>query len=307
MVRIAIYMRLSKEDEKDCRKEESNSIRNQRALAEAYVKDHFKEYKLLEFQDDGYTGTNFDRPGVTALLKEVKDGKIDCIVVKDFSRFSRDYIELGSYIEQIFPFMKVRFISINDRYDSDEREQRGGILDIRFKHLLYDLYSKDLSVKGKSSLEVKKKQGLYISGNCPFGYEKAAGNRHMLVIAEDEAQVVRKIFDMSASGFTSSQIAKVVWENTMICAILRNRVYVGDMIYGRYERLQVGGKNRQKPKDEWKIFMNHHEPIIEREVFEAVQERRGSSKNVMGERLCQWDGGVCQQPERCVCRRSGAV
>lgn len=312
MVRIAIYMRLSKEDEKNCRKEESNSIRNQRALAEAYVKDHFKEYKLLEFQDDGYTGTNFDRPGVTALLKEVKDGKIDCIVVKDFSRFSRDYIELGSYIEQIFPFMKVRFISINDRYDSDEREQRGGILDIRFKHLLYDLYSKDLSVKVKSSLEVKKKQGLYISGNCPFGYEKAAGNRHMLVIAEDEAQVVRKIFDMSASGFTSSQIAKVfnqegiktpiqfkmekgrssrapkggrfVWENTMICAILRNRVYVGDMIYGRYERLQVGGKNRQKPKDEWKIFMNHHEPIIEREVFEAVQERRGSSKNVMGER-----------------------
>ena len=107
MVRIAIYMRLSKEDEKDCRKEESNSIRNQRALAEAYVKDHFKENKLLEFQDDGYTGTNFDRPGVTALLKEVKDGKIDCIVVKDFSRFSRDYIELGSYIEQIFPFMKV--------------------------------------------------------------------------------------------------------------------------------------------------------------------------------------------------------
>lgn len=223
-------------------------------------------------------------------------------MVKDFSRFSRDYIDLGTYIEQIFPFMKVRFISINDCYDSDDKGRNRGNLDIAFKHLLYDLYSKDLSIKVKSSLEMKKKQGLYISGNCPFGYEKMPGNRHMLVIAEDEAQVVRKIFNLSAKGLTSSQIAKYfneeqiktpiqfkaekgrttrtpkgkkfVWEHTMICAILRNRVYAGDMVYGKYERLQVGGKNRQKPKEEWRILENHHEPIIERELFESVQKQR---------------------------------
>ena len=192
MVRIAIYMRLSKEDEKDCRKEESNSIRNQRALAEAYVKDHFKEYKLLEFQDDGYTGTNFDRPGVTALLKEVKDGKIDCIVVKDFSRFSRDYIEMGSYLEQIFPFMGVRFISVNDRYDSMEGDGRVGDLDVSFRNLLYDLYSRDLSVKVKSALGVRREKGNYISTYCPFGYEKDPYDKHQLLIEKDEAEVVRR-------------------------------------------------------------------------------------------------------------------
>ncbi len=326
MVRIAAYMRLSKEDRETFRKGESNSIRTQRALVGAYVREHFKDYELLEFQDDGYTGTNFNRPGVTALLEHVKAGNIDCIVVKDFSRFSRDYIELGTYIEQLFPFMNVRFISVNDRYDSADRERNGGHLDIAFKHLLYDLYSKDLSVKVKSSLEMKKKQGLYISGNCPFGYEKMPGNRHMLVISEEEAQVVREIFDLSAKGSTSSQIARCfnekqiktpiqfkiekgrtsrvpkgrefAWDNTMVCAILRNRVYTGDMVYGRYERRQVGGGNHQKPKEEWKMVANHHEPIIERELFESVQRhkhvgkerRKKKSHPLVGKLICDCCG-----------------
>ena len=144
------------------------------------------------------------------MLDLVKQAALDCIVVKDFSRFSRDYIEMGSYLEQIFPFMGVRFISVNDRYDSMEGDGRVGDLDVSFRNLLYDLYSKDLSVKVKSSLAAGKARGRYISANCPFGYEKDPGDRHMLVVAEDEAEIVRRIFDMTLEGMTSARIAGIL-------------------------------------------------------------------------------------------------
>ena len=151
---IAIYMRLSKEDDR-CR-EESNSITMQRILLQRYVKDNFSAYDLYEFCDDGSTGTNFERPGMQSMLERVRNAVIDCIIVKDFSRFARDYIELGSYLEQIFPFMGVRFISVNDKYDSDNYQGSIADIDVNFKNLLYDLYSKDLSQKIRSSLAVKK-------------------------------------------------------------------------------------------------------------------------------------------------------
>lgn len=190
--RIAIYIRLSKEDAKG--REESNSVTMQRLLLQRYAAEHFSDYELLEFCDDGYTGTNFARPGMQAMLDLVKESKIDCILVKDFSRFARDYIELGSYLEQIFPFMGVRFISVNDGYDSKNYHGSLADIDVNFKNLLYDLYSKDLSQKVRSSLAVKKEQGQYVSGNCPFGYDKDAKDRHRLLIEEDEAEIVRRIF-----------------------------------------------------------------------------------------------------------------
>ena len=144
---IAIYIRLSKEDDKY--KEESNSITMQRILLQRYVAENFLDYDLLEFCDDGYTGTNFERPGMQEMLELVRDSKINCIVVKDFSRFARDYIELGSYLEQIFPFMGVRFISVNDNYDSKNYQGSIADIDVNFKNLLYDLYSKDLSQSEK--------------------------------------------------------------------------------------------------------------------------------------------------------------
>lgn len=304
MTRIAVYMRLSKEDE--CEKgDESNSIQNQRTLLEQYIKVHFTDYELFEFQDDGYTGTNFKRPDVTRLLNQVKECRIDCIIVKDFSRFSRDYIEMGTYIEQVFPFMGVRFISVNDHYDSNNTKKSTGDLDIAFKHLLYDFYSKDLSVKVKTSLAAKKAQGLYVSANSPFGYEKDPENRHMLHIVEDEAAVVRRIFGLTKEGYTSSQIAKkfneekiktplqfklekgkstrvpkggtFLWESGVICEILRNVVYVGDIVYGKYEKTHVGGKNHLKPREEWKTYCGHHEPVIDRETFESIQKNRGKN------------------------------
>lgn len=164
---IGLYMRLSKEDA--FVHEESNSITMQRLLLRDYAMEHFPEAGIREFADDGYTGTNFDRPGMQALLEAVRNMEIDCIIVKDFSRFARDYIELGSYLEQIFPFMGVRFISVNDKYDSVKQGGHPADVDVNFKGLLYDLYSKDMSVKIRSSLRAVKEQENYVGAFVPFG------------------------------------------------------------------------------------------------------------------------------------------
>lgn len=301
---IAIYIRLSKEDKK-C-KVESNSITMQRMLLQRYVAEHFKDYDLLEFCDDGYTGTNFDRPGMQAMLEMVRDGKIDCIIVKDFSRFARDYIELGSYLEQIFPFMGVRFISVNDDYDSKDYQGSLGDMDVNFKNLLYDLYSKDLSQKVRSSLSVRKENGEYVSANSPFGYEKDPKDRHRLLIEEDEAEVVRKIFSLTMEGFTSVEIARLfnetgvktpiefkiekgktrrvpkgdrfLWNSSTICSMLRNEVYIGNIVQKKYTKEFVGGKNHLNPREDWLVSYHHHEPIIKKEVFDKVQEGRGINR-----------------------------
>ena len=300
-LRIALYMRLSiKEKEEEG---ESGSIQNQRILLLDFIKKHFQEYSLYEFLDDGFSGKNMNRPGVIKMLDMVKEAALDCIMVKDFSRFSRDYIELGSYMEQIFPFMRVRFISINDHYDSAEWEGQAGELDVCFRNLMYDLYSKDLSVKVKSSLEIKKARGQYISASCPFGYVKAPEDKHKLLIQEKEAQVVRRIFALTLEGMSSTEIARIfnkegvrtpgkfrsgaepgraaeggtesLWGSSTVCAILRNEVYMGDMVYGKTSREGPGGRSRMRPRGEWKVFRNHHAPIVSREVFQEIQKRRG--------------------------------
>lgn len=298
---IAIYLRLSKEDDKW--KEESNSITMQRAFLRKYVEENFLDYEIVEFCDDGYTGTNFERPGMQEMLERIRNGEIKCVIVKDFSRFARDYIELGSYLEQIFPFLGVRFISINDGYDSARTQ--GGIadIDINFKNLLYDLYSKDLSGKVRSALSIRKEKGQYVSANSPFGYEKDPNDRHALLIAEDEAKVVRKIFSLALEGRTSLEIAKLfnetgvktpiefkiekgktsrtpkgdrfLWSGSTICKILRNEIYIGNIVQKKYTKDFVGGKNHLNPRGDWLVFYGHHEPIIEKEVFNKVQERRG--------------------------------
>lgn len=344
-LRIALYMRLSKgdcaatdfsaEDEEDYTETahteipraihgenapgESGSIRMQRRLLQEFAAAHFSDYELLEFEDDGYSGTDFNRPGVTRLLEMVRRMEINCIIVKDFSRFSRDYIELGAYLQQIFPFMGVRFISVNDGYDSAEGSYAAGALDISFKNLLYDLYSKDLSVKVKSALAVRKERGQYISAHSPFGYRKTAVDRHMLLIAEDEAKVVRRIFALALQGCSSTDIAKLlnregvktplqfktekgetgrkpkeglyIWQSSTVCQILRNRVYVGDLVYGKTEKETVGGKNHLKPRGEWKIYAGHHEPIIDRQVFELLQEERGDVRQTEAEKEANTDAG----------------
>lgn len=294
---IAAYLRLSKENEE--MKDESNSISSQRMMIREYIIRHFDHFEYREFLDDGYSGTNFRRPGVTDLLEQIRGGQINCVIVKDFSRFSRDYIELGSYLDQIFPFLGVRFISLNDHYDSEKHKGSTTELGISFKGLMYDLYSKDLSTKVKASLCTRKGQGQYAMGNVPFGYAKNPEDRHRLVIAEDEAEIVRSIFSLALEGRTTTEIAKRLnqekihtpmefrmkenqsshrsayqWNHSTICLILKNPVYAGDMVYGKYYRKETGGKNHLKPRSEWKVYRDHHPAIISRDVFEEIQKSR---------------------------------
>lgn len=302
---IAIYMRLSQDDVDFAR--ESSSIINQRDLLRTYAAEHFRQYELMEFQDDGYSGANFDRPGIVELFAKVKEGIVDCIIVKDLSRFSRDYIEIGSYLEQIFPFAGVRFIAVNDGYDSDLHKGDVAGMDTSFKNLINDLYCKDISVKVKSALKVKKEKGIYANGSCPFGYRKDPKDRHRLLIDEEEAVVVRRIFQMTADGLSSHKIAQQFnaegvktpiefkiergiasmkpkgqsfeWSGSTICQMLRNATYVGDIVYDKYDTPEVSGKARLRPRSEWKVFKNHHEAIIDRAVFEKIQQSRGTKKD----------------------------
>ena len=302
--KIAIYLRLSKEDRSKLG--ESDSIANQRMMLESYIRKNLGHSGWKEFSDDGYSGTNFRRPGVMDMLEQIREGEIDCVIVKDFSRFSRDHIELGSYLDQIFPFLGVRFISLNDGYDSAEHRGSTTELGTSFQGLMYDLYSKDLSVKVRSALRIRKERGQYACADTPFGYVKDPQDRHRLIIAEDEARIVRMIFLLALEGKTSAKIERLInkkkvqtpmefklkkvqtrrsllkdrpqWERSVIYRILRNPVYAGDMVYGKYEKDEVGGKSHLKPKSGWKILQDHHAAIIPRDIFEKVQEQWRSTE-----------------------------
>lgn len=298
--KTAIYLRISVEDTDSERsgggQEESVSITSQRKYLLEYIKKDkiLAGSEILEFCDDGFTGTNMSRPGMQEMLKQVRQNKIGCILVKDLSRFSRDYIETGTYLNQIFPFMGVEFIAINDRYDS--RENGGSIaLDTAFQTLLYDLYSKDISIKVKTSFDNKCANGEYVFGQVPFGYEKSREVKNKVIINDKEAEIVRYIFSMAAEGMSSGQIAKRLfeeriptamqmryperqmsnknhtWSSTVVRSILDNRFYLGEMSYGKSKRRSVGSKSGMKvPKSDWKVVENHHEPLVTPEIFSRV-------------------------------------
>lgn len=308
MSRIAAYYRISMED--DTVKVESNSITNQRLLIKKYVLQdkELSQFEYCEFYDDGYSGMTMNRPGVQDMLKQIRNNEIQAIIVKDISRFSRDYIELGTYMEQIFPFMGIRFIAIMDRYDSRDYVGRTADMDIAFKSLLADFYCKDVSAKVKSSLNAKRKQGKYSTGLVPFGYAKDEGDPYKLVVVSEEAEVIRYIFQLSVAGNNLTQICRKLndegvltpleyknirkkqkrkearraiklWQAGTVRTILTNESYIGNMIYGKTEQTGIGsGKKIVKPKDEWRVFENHHEPIVEKEVFDAVQAKYRQKK-----------------------------
>lgn len=293
---LAMYLRLSIEDDGD--KDESNSISNQRKQIYKYIHhdSELSKYEVVEFCDDGYSGTNMERPGMQKMLKEVKANKIRCIIVKDMSRFSRDYIEMGTYLNQIFPFMGIRFISINDHYDSREHHGNTIEIDTAFQTLLYDLYSKDVSVKVKASFENKCANGEYVFGQVPFGYEKSKEVKNVVVVNESEAAIVRHIFSLAMQGKSSTQIARQLheenvptimqmrkpekeymdgkvhsWSENSVRRMLNNRFYLGEMAYGKSVRKSVGSKNGVSvPMEDWKVIKDHHEALISEEIFKQV-------------------------------------
>lgn len=302
----AIYLRLSMEDDatkagNGHMQDESNSISGQRKMLLEYIsrEAELAGQETAEFCDDGFSGTSMERPGIQELLKEVKQGKIGCILVKDLSRFSRDYIELGTYLNQIFPFMGVRFIAVNDHYDSRGHGGSTIEIDTAFRTLLYDLYSKDLSGKVKSALKSKCENGEYVFGQVPFGYEKSKTEKNTVVVKESEAEVVRYIFAMAEEGLSSTQIAKKLhkeqvktssqmrypqrkatkehysWSGEMVRGILNNRFYLGEMAYGKTVRKFVGSSTGVLiPREDWKVLPNHHPALITPEVFERVSAFR---------------------------------
>lgn len=318
MAAIAMYLRLSLEDERDG--DESNSISNQRILINDYIchNAEFQNHEVIEFCDDGYSGTSMDRPGMIKLLDQVKKNKVTCIIVKDMSRFSRDYIEIGTYLNQIFPFMGIHFIAINDNYDSNKHKGSTIEMDTAFKTLLNDMYSKDISIKVKASVESKCEKGEYVFGQVPFGYQKSKQQKNVVEINEKEAEIVRYIFTLAEQGKESGEIAKLLhekqiptisqmrnqkpsegkgylWSRTAVRNMLNNRFYIGEMSYGKSIREHVGSKKEiAVPKEDWKVIPNHHPALVSEETFEKVSrsktgqhtKRMGKKNPLVGKLFC---------------------
>ena len=300
---IAIYVRLSLEDGTE---QESASIGNQRLLLLDFIRNSPDLYgaKVVEFSDDGYSGKNFDRPGVQALLKAAFGGEVQCILVKDISRFGRDYITVGNYITRVFPFKGLRFISVNDNFDSN---RKGDIdsLDRAFRALIYDLYSRDISKKVKSAKLRLAQQGININPVAPYGYLKDPGDRHRLIPDPRTAPIVQRIFTLVADGTSTEKVAMILntegiptpsqikvgtssahanwlpnyWRRAAIDWIIRDRQYIGSMVYGKRVRPRIGVHQQLTAKlEDWIIVEDRHEPLVSKELFARAQERLGGEQ-----------------------------
>lgn len=308
------YERLSQDDPDS---EESSSIMYQRMIISDFIKKNTELscYEVKEFADDGYSGTNLDRPGIQEVLRLVKENKVYGIVVKDLTRFSRDFIDIQKYLERILPALEVRFISIGDDFDSNDYIGRPLEMRMKFKSILADYYCKDTSDKIIQQLTAKKSQGKFIAGSTPFGYSKSKEDRHKIVVEPREAEVVKRIFSMALDGININKIAKQLnedaiptprefekmkrslnreavggkafWYGRSVHSILTNEAYIGTMTYNKYRQRSVGGKKKELlPSNEWERIYNNHEPIISESDFNKVQERYSNNKKMQsrGER-----------------------
>lgn len=226
---IALYMRLSDEDDNLAAHEESNSISHQRKLMLDHIQKlpELKDCNIMEFSDDGYSGADFSRPNFVKMMDLVKAGKIQVIVTKDYSRLGRDYLEVGNYMECIFPVLQVRYISVNDNYDSANSFGSTGGMSVALKNLVNALYCKDASKKVRAAKAVLAKQGKYIAAFAPFGYQKSEDDKHMLVPDPVTAPVVQLIFELAIKGMKYTEIANY----------LNNNGY--DSIFEYYQKIGV--------------------------------------------------------------------
>lgn len=304
---LAFYLRLSDEDYdigKGVRKlkVESNSITNQRNLIKQFIKGkrEFAGCNVVEFCDDGYTGTNMNRPGFQDMLKAIEQKKIDTIIFKDYSRFGRNFLMVGKYLEEILPALGIRVISVTDGYDSNKIAAASENLIIPFKNLVNEFYVKSLSKSVKSGIKTRQKKGEFISPNAIFGYQKSQDNIHKLVLHEETAWIVRRIFDMALGGMNGKEIAKTLnqdgvptpgwfanrkeqrqyvvdehtgWTSAKVYKILRDRRYAGDMVGNVRCRKRIAKNDTIRiNEDEWIIVPNTHKGIVTREEFQLVNE-----------------------------------
>jgi len=301
MYNVGEYLRLSSEDGD---KAESNSITNQRELIGLYLKSRPDLMQVEEYVDDGYSGTNFDRPAFKRMMDDVQRGKINCIIVKDLSRLGRNYIEMGRMLERVFPSLGVRFIAINDNYDNINSESDSDGIIVPFKNLLNDAYCRDISIKVRSQLDAKRRNGEYVGNYAAYGYKKDPENKNKLIVDEPAAKVVRDIFKWKIEGFSADWIAKKLnetgvpspleykklngcrffsgfkgknngkptWQYAQVSRILNNEIYTGELVQKKRQKINYKIKElRDVPPEKWIRAKSTHEAIISREDFELVK------------------------------------
>ncbi len=299
--KLGVYCRLSSEDGDNA---ESDSIVNQRELISLFIKKE-KDINIVDYYtDDGYSGTSFDRPDFKRMIKDIVNEKINAVIVKDLSRFGRNYIEAGKYLEQIFPLYSTRFIAINDNIDSYKDPKSINNVIVPFKNLMNDEYARDISNKVKSVYKTKALKGEFVGGTTPYGYTKDEKNKYQLVIDKNEAENIKLIFQLYLDGWGQIKICKYLndnkilgrkeiqrrkkrnislepdadniqykWSKSTIGKILTNETYIGNVVQNR--TTTVSYKNHKviyRPREEWIVVKNTHEPIISNEDFEKVQE-----------------------------------
>lgn len=295
-----LYLRLSRDDGD---KEESGSITGQRELLRDYISQHpeLREYAIRI--DDGFSGSTFERPGFQKMIEDVKAGRTDCIIVKDLSRFGRNYLDAGEYIEKIFPFLGVRFIAVNDNYDSLGEKKSSDDLIIPFKNLINEAYCRDISMKIRSQLEIKRKNGQFLGSFAAFGYLKDEQDKNKLVVDQYAADIVRDIFKWKLEGISPQDIAdalnklgilspmeykrslgmkyttsfktsaKAAWSAGTVIRILKNPIYTGILIQGKETTPSYKVHKRiAKDKSEWTVIEDSHEAIISGIDFDSVQK-----------------------------------
>ena len=302
--KCAAYVRLSKEDEFSSSgiRDVSNSITNQKALIRDYMDQHPELELIEEYADDGYTGVNFNRPAFKKMMEDVKARRIDCIIVKDLSRFGRNYIEAGKYLEQVFPFLGVRFIAITDDTDTGRQQSDAEQFVLPFKNLFNDSYCKDISTKVRSQLAIKRKNGQYVGNFACYGYLKDPADHNQLIIDPEASIIVQRIFYWKIQGLSADRIAdklnrqgilcpmeykrslgmkcstnfrtkgQAQWAPKSVIRILKNEFYVGTMVQGRKTTPSYKVKKIvEKPEHEWDRVEDTHEAIIHKDVFDVVQ------------------------------------
>ena len=300
--KAAKYIRLSYTDDKS---NESDSVGNQRKLIEEFASHHPEIELVSERVDDGYSGVIFDRPAFKEMMDDIMEGKINCVIVKDLSRLGREYIETGRYMRRVFPAYGVRFIAINDNIDTIN-ESAGDDLTVSVKNIMNEAYARDISLKTRSSLETKRKNGDFVGAFTVYGYRKSEENHNLLVVDEYAAQVVRSIFRMRLEGFSPYAIANELnrlgtlsplaykkmnglpcarngytdrkdcrWSSTTIVRILQDETYTGTLVQGKQGSQHFKLKEiENRPQSEWIRVEHAHEAIIEPHDFDLVQKIR---------------------------------
>jgi len=300
----ALYCRLSKDDEYVG---DSSSIQTQKAMLEKYAYDNGM-YNLELYVDDGYSGTNFDRPDFQRLLTDIENGKISTVITKDLSRLGREYLQTGYYTEIFFPQNNIRYIAINDGVDSKNGENEF----MPFKNIINEWYAKDISRKVKSAKKIKAEKGEFLGSFVPYGYKRSTEIKNKLIIDEETAPTIRKMFELAANGMSVFKIARYLenqkilkpqakamhergkfvteqnikspyrWVDTAVHNILKNIVYLGHVAYGKQTKKSFKSKKLYHvPKEQWIVVKNTHEQLIDEETFNLANKNISIKKRVV--------------------------